>query len=129
MILKRKKMLLLFVIITFSTFILLICTRICKHKKEAISMKEYEMIDSVTSVSSEKIQQITSDMNYFDIIDLLGQTKSIGSGLVILEYEVDNKYTLFLTFTKPLSQPAGFVGNDLLLQLQPKTKVRDEGQT
>jgi len=92
-------------------------------------MKKYDMIDSVASVSSEKIRQITSDMNYFDIIDILGQTKSIGFGLVILKYEVDNKYTLLLTFTKPLSQPAGFVDNDLLLQLQPKTKARDEGQT
>jgi len=87
-------------------------------------MKKYEMIDSVASVNSEKIRQITNEMNYYDIIDLLGQTKSIGSGLVILEYEVDNKYTLLLTFTKPLSQPAGFVGNDLLTQLLSKT-IRD----
>ncbi len=85
-------------------------------------MKEYEPINSVASVSSEKVRQITIDMNYFDIIDLLGKTKSVGSGFFILEYEVDNKYTLLLTFMKPLSQPAGFVGNDLLTQLLPNTK-------
>lgn len=117
-----KKKRLLFLIIVFSIFILLICAKIWEHKRETKLMKKYEMIDSVASVTSEKVRQITSDMNYFDIIDLLGQTKSIGSGLVILEYEVDNKYTLLLTFTKPLSQSAGFVGNDLLQQLLPKTK-------
>ncbi|WP_313370029.1 hypothetical protein [Sedimentibacter sp.] len=85
-------------------------------------MKEYEPINSVASVSSEKVRQITIDMNYFNIIDLLGQTKSVGSGFFILEYEVDNEYTLLLTFTKSLSQPAGFTGSDLLTQLLPKTK-------
>lgn len=118
---KKKKLLILFMIIVFFIFILLMYTRIWEYKKEAKLMKKYEMIDSVTSVSSEKVRQITSDMNYYDIIDILGQTISICSGLVILEYEVDNKYTLLLTFTKPLSQPAGFVGSDLLNQLLPKS--------
>lgn len=82
-------------------------------------MAKYEFIDSIASVSSEKITQINSGMNYYDIIDLLGQSKNIGSGLVILPYVVDNEYSLLLTFIKPLSEPAGFVGEELLKQLQP----------
>lgn len=120
--LKKMKLLILFMVIVFFIFILLMYTRIWEYKEKIKLMKRYELIDSVASVNSEKIRQITNEMNYYDIIDLLGQTKSIGSGLVILEYEVENKYTLLLTFTKPLSQPAGFVGSDLITRLLPKTK-------
>ncbi|WP_313339567.1 hypothetical protein [Sedimentibacter sp.] len=119
---NRKGMLPILMIIIFSIFILLISIKIWGNKKEEKIMKEYEPINSVASVSSEKVRQITIDMNYFNIIDLLGQTKSVGSGFFILEYEVDNEYTLLLTFTKSLSQPAGFTGSDLLTQLLPKTK-------
>ncbi|GEM_PF-688951 len=82
-------------------------------------MSKYEFIDSVASVSSEKVKQINNSMNYYDIINLLGQSKNIGSGLTILQYVVDGEYSLLLPFIKPLSQPAGFVGEELLKQLQP----------
>jgi len=69
--------------------------------------------------TSKMVMQITADMKYDDIISLLGKTVDIGSGIYILQYEVDGEYTLDISFMSP-DNPCGFSGEELLTQLQPK---------
>lgn len=69
-------------------------------------------------VTSEQILELTPDMTPQDVIELLGDTQDIGSGLFILCYRVDKDYLLNIPFTG-LDAQLGVYGEDLLKALQP----------
>lgn len=74
---------------------------------------------SMTKVTSEQIRELTPYMTYNDVINALGETQDIGSGLYILVYEVDNKYFINIPFSGDDAQ-LGVTGENLLEALQPK---------
>ncbi len=46
----------------------------------------------IAKITSEQILELTPSMTYEDIINILGETQDIGSGIYILVYEVDRAY-------------------------------------
>lgn len=70
------------------------------------------------SVTSEQILELTPAMTPQDVIDLLGDTQDVGSGLFILCYRVDNDSILYIPFAG-LDAQLGVYGEDLLKALQP----------
>lgn len=71
-----------------------------------------------TNVTSEQILKLMPAMTPQDVINLLGDTQDIGSGLLILCYRVDNDYILNIPFAGSDAQ-LGVYGKDLLKALQP----------
>lgn len=71
-----------------------------------------------TSVTSEQVLKLMPTMTAQDVIDLLGDTQDVGSGILILSYRVDNDYILYIPFTG-LDAQLGVYGEDLLKALQP----------
>lgn len=47
------------------------------------------LTNEITRVTSSQLRQITSKMTYNDVINVLGNTKDIGSGIWILQYEYE----------------------------------------
>jgi len=74
----------------------------------------------IARITSEQVKRVTADMMYNDIVDLLGKTVDVGSGIYILQYEVDGKYTLDISFISQ-DTPCGYSGDELLdmMQMQP----------
>ncbi|HKL98758.1 MAG TPA: hypothetical protein VJZ06_02470 [Mobilitalea sp.] len=70
-------------------------------------------------VTSEQIKKLTPDMNYDDIISILGETQDIGSGIYILVYEVDGTYLLNIPLAGYDAQ-LGVTGEKLLEALTLK---------
>ncbi|MCI8310275.1 MAG: hypothetical protein HFJ45_09020 [Clostridia bacterium] len=81
-------------------------------------LKNEEIISSPINITSEQVKKLKPTMTYTDVKKLLGDTQDIGSGIYILYYIVDNKYTLSIPFTSDNSQ-LGVDGEDLLKALQP----------
>lgn len=81
-------------------------------------LKNSEIISSPINVTSEQIKKLKPTMTYIDVKNALGDTQDVGSGIYILYYIVDNKYTLSIPFTSESSQ-LGVYGEDLLKVLQP----------
>ena len=77
-----------------------------------------EMPKEPASVTSEQIRQLTPTMTVSDVMEKLGATMDIGSGISILIYKVDDKYTLTIPFAGNDAQ-LGVYGEDLLKALQP----------
>ena len=71
-----------------------------------------------TDVTSEQVMQLTPTMTAKDVIELLGDTQDVGSGLFILCYRVDGAYTLNIPFTT-LHAQLGVTGEQLLQAKQP----------
>lgn len=69
-------------------------------------------------VTSEQILKLTPTMTYRDIIDILGPTVDIASGIYTLLYEVDGKYTLAIPLAGDNAQ-LGVTGEQLLETKQP----------
>jgi len=74
----------------------------------------------IAKITSEQVKQVTADMKYDDIVALLGETADIGSGIYILQYEVDGMYTLDISFISH-DTPCGYSGDELLAMMQLKT--------
>lgn len=70
------------------------------------------------NVTSEQVLKLTPAITPQDVIDLLGDTQDVGSGLFILRYRVDNDYILDIPFAG-LDAQLGVYGEDLLKALQP----------
>ena len=68
-----------------------------------------------TIITSAQVRKITADMNYYDIIDILGQT--VYYGYTRLQYIVDDEYILLIPYSDDWNEPLGLVGEDLLSQL------------
>jgi hypothetical protein len=77
----------------------------------------------VGHVSTRDVESITKGMTYREIIERLGPTKDIGSGLHIAAYIVDDSKTLYLSFPSP-DDTCPKSGNELLQSVQP---IIDDG--
>lgn len=73
---------------------------------------------NLLSVTSADIEKLQPNMTYKDVINMLGDTIDVGSGIYILNYKVDDKYILSIPFTS-LESELGVYGKDLLKALQP----------
>lgn len=72
----------------------------------------------LTDVTSEQVMQLTPTMTAKDVIELLGDTQDVGSGILILCYRVDGAYTLNIPFAT-LHAQLGVTGELLLQAKQP----------
>ncbi|MBD3919215.1 hypothetical protein H8B09_10665 [Paenibacillus sp. PR3] len=54
------------------------------------------LTSEITQVTSSQLKQITNKMTYNDVINVLGNTKDIGSGIWILQYEYESGDSLQL---------------------------------
>lgn len=68
-------------------------------------------------VSSELILSVTPDMIYRDIIELLGYSENIGSGVIVLPYIVDDHQVLKISLFG-LEEPCQVRGEELLMTLE-----------
>ena len=57
-------------------------------------------------------------MTYKDIVEILGNTVDVGSGIYILKYEVDGKYIIEISLQGDDAK-LGVTGNKLLENKQP----------
>lgn len=73
----------------------------------------------IANVSSGLIRDLTPQMTYEDIINTLGETQDIGSGIYILVYEVDGAYLLNIPLAGNDAE-LGVTGETLLKALTPK---------
>ncbi len=83
------------------------------------SKNKIERPTSPTKVTSEQVRELKPTMTSKEVISKLGATQDIGSGFLILEYEVDGKYLLRIPFAGNDAQ-LGVKGEDLLKALAPK---------
>ena len=74
--------------------------------------------DAPRAVSSESIRTLTPTMTYREVVDRLGETVDVGSGIYVLVYEVDGAYTLTIPFAGDDAQ-LGVTGEALLEALRP----------
>ncbi len=81
-------------------------------------LKTTEVISKPINITSEQVKSLKPTMTYTEVKNLLGNTQDLGSGIYILNYTVDNEYTLSIPFTSMDSQ-LGVYGEDLLKALQP----------
>ena len=97
----------------------------CGMVLDEAALSEYSALDPFiyepTKITSEQVRQITADMNYFDIVDVLGQTTSFAYGNTLMQYVVDEEYILHIPyFLGSRDEPIGFTGEELLTQLTEK---------
>ena len=69
--------------------------------------------DTMAQVTSEQVSKLTPTMTYKDIIEVLGNTVDVGSGIYILQYEVDGEYTIKIPLADDNAQ-LGVTGDKLL---------------
>lgn len=62
------------------------------------SIVEYYSLHYTAEITSEQIKNIKAGMTYNKIIEYLGPTKDIGSGLHVLLYAVDGDKVLYLSY-------------------------------
>lgn len=72
-----------------------------------------EMERPARKVLTEEVKRITPDMKYNDIINLLGYTNNIGSGIYVLKYIVDKDKILLISLMSK-DTPCGKSGEELL---------------
>lgn len=82
---------------------------------------EVKSTDEPTKVTSEQIRLLTPTMTRAEVLEVLGDTADIGSGIYIYVYEVDGQYTLTIPFTSYDAQ-LGVYGETLLEALTVKEK-------
>ncbi len=86
--------------------------------------------EQAAEVTSEQVKKLTPSMTCADVIEALGDTRDIGSGNYILEYEVDGGYLLRISFAGDDAQ-LGTTGDGLLDDMIPCDRARgqkvDEG--
>ena len=85
---------------------------------ESVNKKASTVVDTPTKITSEQVRNLTPTMTYTEVIKELGDTIDTGSGIYILEYEVDGKYPLTIPFAGDDAQ-LGVTGEKLLEALQP----------
>lgn len=85
----------------------------------SLSRNNKESVETPTQVTSEQIKALTPTMTRKDVIEALGDTQDIGSGIYVLVYEVDQKNLLNIPFAGDDAQ-LGVNGEKLLEALIPK---------
>ncbi|WP_307201057.1 hypothetical protein [Paenibacillus harenae] len=48
------------------------------------------LTNEIRKVTSSQLQQITKNMTYIEVVELLGNTKDIASGIIIFRYQFEN---------------------------------------
>ncbi|MHB8070402.1 MAG: hypothetical protein ACYDHF_00420 [Candidatus Cryosericum sp.] len=90
----------------------------CKSTS-SLSMEEALRWDNpVGYVTSDEVRSIKKGMTYAEIIQRLGPTRDIGSGLHVAHYIVDEKYSLYFSIVSP-EAVCPKDGAELLLGLEP----------
>ncbi len=74
--------------------------------------------DTMAQVTSEQVSKLTPAMTYKDIIESLGNTVDVGSGIYILQYKVDGEYIIEIPLADDNAQ-LGVTGDKLLEAKQP----------
>lgn len=74
--------------------------------------------DQIAQVTSEQVISLKPTMTCSDVIAALGNTIDIGSGIYILQYEVDGEYLINIPFASDTAQ-LGVTGDKLLEAKQP----------
>ncbi len=74
--------------------------------------------DQIAQVTSEQVRSLKPTMTCSDVIAALGNTMDIGSGIYILQYEVDGEYLINIPFASDTAQ-LGVTGDKLLEAKQP----------
>ncbi len=74
--------------------------------------------DQIAQVTSEQVRSLKPTMTCSDVIAALGNTIDIGSGIYILQYEVDGEYLINIPFASDTAQ-LGVTGDKLLEAKQP----------
>ena len=88
------------------------------------SMEQRKIIQNATrrnklmSGGTDVQETLEAENNLKDVIELLGDTQDVGSGLLILCYRVDGAYTLNIPFAT-LNAQLGVTGEQLLQAKQP----------
>ena len=77
-----------------------------------------ETVDFRAKVTSDQIKELAPTMTRKEVLEFLGNTVDVGSGIYIYEYEVDEKYLLSILFAGDDAQ-LGVNGSDLLEALKP----------
>ncbi|MDY3795799.1 MAG: hypothetical protein SOZ81_03695 [Agathobacter sp.] len=71
-----------------------------------------------SKITSKQIEQLTPDMSREEVIEKLGDTQDIGSGVYIYVYQVDEEYILEIRFLGD-EDKLNVTGEELLKQLKP----------
>lgn len=74
--------------------------------------------DQIAQVTSQQVRSLEPTMTCSDVIAALGNTIDIGSGIYILQYEVDGEYLINIPFASDTAQ-LGVTGDKLLEAKQP----------
>lgn len=77
--------------------------------------------NDIGKVTSDIIMKIEKGMTYHDIIEKLGKTNDIGSGLYLAQYIVDDKLILTISFGN-LQDICDLTGQELLEKSEPVKK-------
>jgi hypothetical protein len=78
---------------------------------------KYTNLISTKHITSSQISAINKGLSYKEIIEILGNTKDIGSGLHVLQYAVDDNKILYLSFADE-NDICDKSGSDLLMMLE-----------
>lgn len=92
------------------------------------SIVDYYGVVNTAKVTSAEVKSITSGMSYREIIQLLGPTKDIGSGLHVLQYVVDDNNLLYINFADE-NDICEKSGDDFLKNLIPVDNKGDSSTT
>ncbi|MEG0772817.1 hypothetical protein [Clostridium sp.] len=92
------------------------------------SIVDYYGVINTGKVTSSEVKSITPGITYKEIIQLLGPTKDIGSGLHVLQYVVDDNKLLYINFADE-NDICEKSGDDFLKNLIPVDNKGDSSTT
>lgn len=83
------------VFIVFSAILMMALLGCSNNSSQSNSAKENSneisgLTNEIRNITSSQLTQITKDMTYKEIINILGNTKDIGSGIYIFRYKYEN---------------------------------------
>lgn len=83
------------VFIVFSATLMIALLGCSNNSSQSNSAKENSneisgLTNEIRNITSSQLTQITKDMTYKEIINTLGNTKDIGSGIYIFRYKYEN---------------------------------------
>ncbi len=91
-----------------------------KYEEEIHSGKFTDLLaekESIKAIYSEDIKELSATMTYKEVVEKLGPTRDVGHSRYILEYRVDDIYSLKLTYGND-QEKLGISGEELLEQLE-----------
>lgn len=70
-------------------------------------------------ITYEQVKGIKRDMTYGQVVEMLGATKDIGSGVYVLEYQLEDGKSFVFSVVR-WDDPIGKTGEDLLAEMAIK---------